>query len=94
MGLTQFGAQARALRSLFVLRLVHTAQRIEDGAVVAIEQRQRHRQAQYGAIAGVRSFALGADDHVLVLTGHHIVSDGWSMGVLYGELSALYAAYR
>jgi amino acid adenylation domain-containing protein len=36
---------------------------------------------------------LGAEDHVLLLTVHHIVSDGWSMGVLYGELSALYEAY-
>jgi amino acid adenylation domain-containing protein len=37
---------------------------------------------------------LGAEDHVLLLSMHHIVSDGWSMGVLYRELSALYAAYR
>jgi amino acid adenylation domain-containing protein len=37
---------------------------------------------------------LGAEEHVLLLSVHHIVSDGWSMGVLYGELSALYAAYR
>ena len=36
--------------------------------------------------------ALGPDDHVLVLTIHHIVSDGWSMGVLFGELAALYGA--
>src|SRR3954464_5114260 len=37
---------------------------------------------------------LGAKDHVLLLSMHHIVSDGWSMGVLYRELSALYEAYR
>ncbi len=35
---------------------------------------------------------LGEDDHVLQMTMHHIVSDGWSMGVLTGELSTLYAA--
>nr|AGS49928.1 long-chain-fatty-acid--CoA ligase [uncultured bacterium esnapd22] len=33
-----------------------------------------------------------ADDHVLVLTLHHAVTDGWSMGVLFHELQALYAA--
>ncbi|HWK89034.1 MAG TPA: condensation domain-containing protein, partial [Longimicrobium sp.] len=37
---------------------------------------------------------LGAEEHVLLLSQHHIVSDGWSMGVLYRELSALYEAYR
>ncbi|HEU4562015.1 MAG TPA: condensation domain-containing protein, partial [Longimicrobium sp.] len=37
---------------------------------------------------------LGAEDHVLLLSMHHIVSDGWSMGVLFRELSALYAADR
>ncbi|WP_420130689.1 amino acid adenylation domain-containing protein [Longimicrobium sp.] len=37
---------------------------------------------------------LGQEDHVLLLTRHHIVSDGWSMEVLDRELSALYAAYR
>ncbi|HEU4753720.1 MAG TPA: condensation domain-containing protein, partial [Armatimonadota bacterium] len=37
---------------------------------------------------------LRAQEHVLLLTMHHIVSDGWSTGVLFRELSALYAAYR
>ncbi|HVR99835.1 MAG TPA: amino acid adenylation domain-containing protein, partial [Thermoanaerobaculia bacterium] len=31
-----------------------------------------------------------AEDHLLVLTLHHIASDGWSTGVLVGELVALY----
>jgi amino acid adenylation domain-containing protein len=35
---------------------------------------------------------LAADDHVLLLTMHHVVSDGWSMGVLYRELGTLYTS--
>ncbi|WP_338925281.1 amino acid adenylation domain-containing protein [Mycetohabitans endofungorum] len=35
---------------------------------------------------------LADDEHVVLLTQHHIVSDGWSLGVLTRELSALYAA--
>jgi amino acid adenylation domain-containing protein len=37
---------------------------------------------------------LAVDDHALLITMHHIVSDGWSLGVLGHELSALYAAFR
>ncbi|HZG88897.1 MAG TPA: amino acid adenylation domain-containing protein, partial [Pseudonocardia sp.] len=35
---------------------------------------------------------LADDEHVLLLTAHHIVTDGWSMGVLLEELGALYRA--
>ncbi len=37
---------------------------------------------------------LGEDEHVLMVVVHHIVSDGWSMGVLVRELAALYGAFR
>jgi amino acid adenylation domain-containing protein len=36
---------------------------------------------------------LGAQEHVLLLTMHHIASDGWSMGILSQELSVLYKAF-
>jgi amino acid adenylation domain-containing protein len=36
---------------------------------------------------------LGADDQGLVLTTHHIAADGWSLGVLAGEVAALYGAF-
>ena len=35
---------------------------------------------------------LADDDHVLCLTLHHIIADGWSLGVLLDDLSALYQA--
>jgi amino acid adenylation domain-containing protein len=47
-----------------------------------------------GPLVRGRLIRLGADEHVLQVTMHHIVSDGWSMGVLVDELSALYGAFR
>ncbi|MBV9772340.1 MAG: amino acid adenylation domain-containing protein, partial [Gemmatimonadetes bacterium] len=37
---------------------------------------------------------VAPDDHLLLLCMHHVVSDGWSMGVLFRELEALYGAFR
>ncbi|MCC6554026.1 MAG: amino acid adenylation domain-containing protein [Polyangiaceae bacterium] len=37
---------------------------------------------------------LGPEEHVLVLTLHHVVCDGWSLGVLLQDLDALYRARR
>ncbi|HEU4837039.1 MAG TPA: condensation domain-containing protein, partial [Pyrinomonadaceae bacterium] len=36
---------------------------------------------------------LSDEEHVLAVTMHHIISDGWSVGVLIREVSALYEAY-
>ncbi|HEV2735895.1 MAG TPA: condensation domain-containing protein, partial [Longimicrobiaceae bacterium] len=47
-----------------------------------------------GPLIRGRLVRLAADDHVLLLAMHHIVSDGWSVGVLVDELSLLYGAYR
>src|ERR1700751_4438227 len=45
-----------------------------------------------GPMLRARLLRLGAEEHVLSLTMHHIVSDGWSMGVLVHEFAALYTA--
>jgi amino acid adenylation domain-containing protein len=37
---------------------------------------------------------MKAESHVLVLTMHHVVTDGWSMGILVKEFTALYRGYR
>ena len=37
---------------------------------------------------------LGEAEHVVLLTMHHIIADGWSIGVLVREVSALFEAFR
>src|SRR5688500_5259585 len=58
------------------------------------EEAQRAFDLSAGPLFRAALLRLGAEDHVLLLSMHHVVSDGWSMGVLFRELSALYAAYR
>ena len=36
---------------------------------------------------------FGAEEHLLLLTMHHIISDGWSLGVFSRELTALYKSF-
>jgi len=46
-----------------------------------------------GPLLRVKVLKLGEDEHVLFCTMHHIVSDGWSTGILIREVGALYQAY-
>jgi len=48
---------------------------------------------QHDALLRGRLVRLADDHHVLLLTLHHIIADGWSMGVLTRELAALYQAF-
>ncbi|HST62463.1 MAG TPA: amino acid adenylation domain-containing protein, partial [Longimicrobium sp.] len=58
------------------------------------EEARRAFDLSAGPLFRAALLRLGEEDHVLLLAMHHIVSDGWSMGVLFRELSALYEAYR
>jgi amino acid adenylation domain-containing protein len=42
----------------------------------------------------VRVLRLAESEHVVLYTLHHIISDGWSMGLLLREITALYEAFR
>ena len=46
-----------------------------------------------GPLLRTRLLCIGPEDHVLLVTVHHIVSDGWSQGVLFGELNTFYRAF-
>ena len=45
-----------------------------------------------GPLIRAKLLHLGQEEHILFMTMHHIVSDGWSMGVLIRELQSLYSA--
>ncbi|MGV6397791.1 amino acid adenylation domain-containing protein, partial [Pseudomonas caspiana] len=47
-----------------------------------------------GPLLRVKLLKLAAEEHVLLLTLHHIVSDGWSMNVLIDEFTGFYDAHQ
>ena len=59
---------------------------------VASREAQRPFDVSRAPLIRARLLRLGDQDHVALLVMHHIVSDGWSMGVLVREIAALYAA--
>jgi amino acid adenylation domain-containing protein len=46
-----------------------------------------------GPLLRVKLLRLAEEEHVVLFTMHHIVSDGWSTGILVREVAALYEAY-
>src|SRR6185369_12877554 len=54
------------------------------------EEVQRPFDLQSGPLLRVKLVQSGESEHVLLITTHHIVSDGWSMGILIRELTTLY----
>ena len=49
---------------------------------------------QHGPLVKMRLLQLGPEDHILLRTMHHIVSDGWSQAIFGRELKTLYDAYQ
>lgn len=56
------------------------------------EEISRPFDLRNGPLWRVLLLQLNTDEHVLVLTVHHIAADGWSMQVMVDEFSALYQA--
>ncbi|MEO1404141.1 MAG: amino acid adenylation domain-containing protein, partial [Cyanobacteria bacterium J06635_1] len=74
----------------------------------SLSEADREREAQIQLVEAARTpfdlakdvllratlFKLGETDHLLLLNLHHIVCDGWSVGVLMQEIERLYTAYE
>ncbi|RTQ82745.1 non-ribosomal peptide synthetase, partial [Stenotrophomonas maltophilia] len=66
--------------------------REERVADMAAAEASAHFDLSNGPLVRGRLLRLAENEHVLLVTQHHIVSDGWSMGVFIHELQAQYAA--
>ncbi|HYG80435.1 MAG TPA: condensation domain-containing protein, partial [Pyrinomonadaceae bacterium] len=60
---------------------------------LASENARRPFSLNEDALLRAALVRLDEDEHVILLTMHHIISDGWSVGVLVREVAALYEAY-
>jgi amino acid adenylation domain-containing protein len=78
---------------LIDLRHLLEEPREETAERLAKEERERPFDLARAPLTRVLLLRLGGDDHLAVMTLHHIVADGWSMGVLVNELTALYGAF-
>ena len=60
---------------------------------LAAEEAQRPFDLANSPLLRLTLLQLSKEEHIFLLTMHHIVSDGWSIGVLFRELQTLYQAY-
>src|SRR5205085_2429984 len=62
-------------------------------ARLAQEEARRPFDLSKGPLLRASLLRLADEEHVLLLTMHHIISDGWSLGVFVREVAALYGAF-
>jgi fengycin family lipopeptide synthetase B len=79
--------------SLNDLQELDKSQRQARANAWAEEDARRRFDLTKGPLLRANLLRLGETEHVLLLTIHHIISDGWSVGVFVRELAALYEAY-
>ncbi|MDP3852072.1 MAG: amino acid adenylation domain-containing protein, partial [Luteolibacter sp.] len=77
--------EQRLVLSVVELQLVELERRLHDDSAAPFNLRN-------GPLFRASLYRVGEKEHVLLLGMHHIVSDGWSLGVLWRELAALYPA--
>ncbi len=86
---------ATAAEKLQVMDLTQLAAGARDAELkrLATESARAPFNLAAGPLMRTALVTMDAENHVLLLTMHHIVSDGWSLSVLFRELIALYDAF-
>jgi amino acid adenylation domain-containing protein len=68
-------------------------QRDREVGSLASEAASRPFDLEHGPLIRAGLVHVSGGEHVLLIALHHIVSDGWSLGVLFRELAAIYRAF-
>ncbi|WP_414676466.1 amino acid adenylation domain-containing protein, partial [Longimicrobium sp.] len=68
-------------------------ERDREARRLALEDAERPYDLEHGPLLRATLLRLADEEHVLLLGMHHIVSDGWSMGVLQRDLFTLYDSF-
>jgi hypothetical protein len=68
-------------------------EREAEGLRRASEETQRPFDLAQGPLLRAKLLKLEDQEHVLIFTIHHVISDGWSMGLLTNEMTILYASF-
>ena len=76
-----------------VVDLQHFSDPETEARQQANEEARNPFDLAIGPLIRARLLRLAPQDHVLLLTLHHIIADGWSLGILFRELTALYVAF-
>ncbi len=84
-----------APRSLPICDLSHLPESEKTAQVQDMAQAsaQQPFDLALGPLIRILLLKLSPQEHVLVVTQHHIISDGWSLGIFYRELEQLYRAF-
>ncbi len=75
------------------LESLSESERLTTAVRLAHEAALRPFDLSRGPLLRTELFRLGPEDHVLHVCMHHIISDGWSMGVFFKELGEFYAHF-
>jgi len=75
------------------LRNVPATDRPAQSETLTAGEARRRFDLSAGPLIRTSLLRLDDDDHVLLVTIHHVVSDGWSIGVFSDELGAIYDSY-
>ena len=76
--------------SVMDLRGIDRADRETNARHLLSQETRRCFNLRRGPLLRVSLIRLDEEEHILLFTIHHIVSDGWSMGILFRELAILY----